>query len=555
MVHRAHPLLLLLLAAVLYLPGTGSIPLMDRDEPRFAHATVEMMQRGEWLIPYFNNEYRFDKPPLTYWWMRVHFLLFGQTELAARLHSVLAVWLVALVAFQIGRRVSGRSRAGWWAAVGWLTSFQALVHGRLCVADMPMVLCVALAMWALLELLTTDELAGARRWWWQLWIFLGIGFLAKGPIAWFVPGLALLLWRFVFWRKPVAWKRLRALPGGLVMLAIVAAWGVPALMATHGLFWEVGMGEHVVKRGTQAFNGRVVLPFYYFVTAFISLLPWIMLLPVIWRHVRTHWSAGTALLVSWFVAPYLIFLFYATQLPHYVMPGFPAFFALLGGAVSESSTSLRASRFAWAFSLVWWLLCAIAAAVALWWLPVEIGHRASVLMWAAVLLAAMVAIPWLALTRRPLLALVPVALVSLALHQTGRELRAMHPVVAMSEDLRMAAKRGDLVAAGFTEPSLVFYANHPWKMVGKLDTLRTRLAKRGTSAVVCLRREWTLSEWLRQWRAGRTAAPSTDLSADVDQLAASVPGSTVKIASGLNLARSSWVEIALIIKPQPSATP
>ena len=41
-------LVLLALTLLLYLPGTGTIPLMDRDEPRFAHATVEMMQQGSW---------------------------------------------------------------------------------------------------------------------------------------------------------------------------------------------------------------------------------------------------------------------------------------------------------------------------------------------------------------------------------------------------------------------------------------------------------------------------------------------------------------------------
>ena len=38
------------------LPGLESLPLIDRDEPRFAHATVEMMYRGEWVVPYFNDE-------------------------------------------------------------------------------------------------------------------------------------------------------------------------------------------------------------------------------------------------------------------------------------------------------------------------------------------------------------------------------------------------------------------------------------------------------------------------------------------------------------------
>ena len=53
------PLLLLLVTAVIYLPGTSFLPLLDRDEPRFSQATVEMMERGEWFIPYFNDDYRF----------------------------------------------------------------------------------------------------------------------------------------------------------------------------------------------------------------------------------------------------------------------------------------------------------------------------------------------------------------------------------------------------------------------------------------------------------------------------------------------------------------
>jgi len=43
------------------------LPLLDRDEPRFAEASREMGERGVYTVPYFNNTYRFDKPPLIYW--------------------------------------------------------------------------------------------------------------------------------------------------------------------------------------------------------------------------------------------------------------------------------------------------------------------------------------------------------------------------------------------------------------------------------------------------------------------------------------------------------
>jgi len=64
-------LLLAIVSATILLAGTASLPLLDRDEPRFARATIEMLERGDWVVPYFNDEYRFDKPPLTYWLMAV----------------------------------------------------------------------------------------------------------------------------------------------------------------------------------------------------------------------------------------------------------------------------------------------------------------------------------------------------------------------------------------------------------------------------------------------------------------------------------------------------
>src|ERR1043166_7302908 len=52
---------------VFHIAGTWSLPLIDRDEPRFAEASREMIQRGDYVVPYFNNQLRLDKPPLTYW--------------------------------------------------------------------------------------------------------------------------------------------------------------------------------------------------------------------------------------------------------------------------------------------------------------------------------------------------------------------------------------------------------------------------------------------------------------------------------------------------------
>ena len=73
---------LLFFGCVLFhMAGTWSLPLIDRDEPRFAEASREMIERGDYIVPRFNNQLRLDKPPLTYWAQTASYRVFGQNDL------------------------------------------------------------------------------------------------------------------------------------------------------------------------------------------------------------------------------------------------------------------------------------------------------------------------------------------------------------------------------------------------------------------------------------------------------------------------------------------
>src|ERR1700674_2947266 len=58
---------LLLCGLLLFLPGFFNIPPIDRDEARFAQATKQMVETGDFVDIRFQDEVRYKKPVGIYW--------------------------------------------------------------------------------------------------------------------------------------------------------------------------------------------------------------------------------------------------------------------------------------------------------------------------------------------------------------------------------------------------------------------------------------------------------------------------------------------------------
>jgi 4-amino-4-deoxy-L-arabinose transferase-like glycosyltransferase len=344
---------------VFHILGSWTLPLIDRDEPRFAEASREMLERGDYVVPYFNNRFRFDKPPLTYWFQTLSYRVFGENDFAARFPSAIAAALTAVLLFAWARRI-GPERMAWWAAIIFTLCFQTFVHAKACVADMWLVLFVTAAHWAGYELLrdrlrpasATEEVVRppTKRWWWIFYFALAFAFLAKGPVGWtpllavaltkrFVPDLRLNQ-RFLFFT------------GLTLMLSLVAVWGIPALVRTNGEFFQIGIGRHVVSRSFGVLHGHggrslwtyfAMLPFY-FAIIFLTFFPWGFKLPwlaqKLWRKrdpLDNYLIAGAAII-------FIVFTLVKTELPHYTLPAFPLLALLLAKALLDLPNAERFVR-------------------------------------------------------------------------------------------------------------------------------------------------------------------------------------------------------------------
>ena len=318
-----------------------------------------MIERGDYVVPYFNNRYRFDKPPLTYWCQVASYRVFGENAFAARLPSALAAALTALVILAWGRRLQ-LGRAGFWAAIIFTLCLQTFLHAKAAVADMWLVFFMTLAHWVGYELLR-DRFGGTWRsvvvrpdglriWWWLFYLALACAFLAKGPIGWMPLGTVALT-QFLRPAEHFA-RRFLFVRGILLMLALVALWGVPALLRTHGEFLQIGIGQHVVGRsfGTmQGHGGKSILtallslPFYFF-TIFLSFAPWSWKLPWLTRRLWQKRDALDLYLIAGSAVILVVFTIVKTKLPHYILPAFPLLALLLARHWLESPASERTLR-------------------------------------------------------------------------------------------------------------------------------------------------------------------------------------------------------------------
>src|SRR5262245_3850514 len=369
-------------SVVFHILGTWSLPLIDRDEPRFAEASREMIERGDYLVPYFNSQLRLDKPPLTYWAQVASYHIFGENDFAARFPSAIAAALTALLILVWGRRLRGE-KLGWWAAIIFTLSLQTFVHAKAAVADMWLVLFMTLAHWAGYELIQrrtpdaqrstpdSEELNQQSNikhqtsiWWITFYLALALGFLAKGPIAW-TPLLTVSV-VIIYTRDWQVARRFKFVRGIIMMLVVVALWGIPALVQTRGEFFTVGIGRHVVSRSLTTLEGHgasslgmyvLLLPFY-FVTVFASVFPgstklrW--LIRKLWRREKTGVTDPSysripidTYLLSGVAIVFIIFTLVSTKLPHYTLPAFPLLALLIARHwLDEAALGSRRSRFA-----------------------------------------------------------------------------------------------------------------------------------------------------------------------------------------------------------------
>jgi len=398
---------ILLVAGCVFFTNLGGPKLWDRDEPRNAGCAAEMLARGDWIVPTFNDELRTHKPVLLYWLMMIAYRVTGIGEFSARFWSAVAGVGTTVLTYHIGRRLFN-STVGLWAAVVLASSIMFGVLSRAATPDAVLIFWQTAAIYVFLCAMspataTTGSAPDSSQPWRTqqffpkshatavlMYALMSVAVLAKGPVGIVLPtaviGMFLLVMRLPgeentepppgrlrAWLRRIArlfrcfypghffrtaWS-MRPVTAILVAVCVAAPWYMLVGLQTN---WEWNIGfimDHNVGRATQVLEGhRGSALIYYPVAMTIGFFPWsLFLVPVVLETVRRirrrdPWRTGCMFAVCWIGVYVVVFSIARTKLPNYVAPAYPAMALLTAGYLYQLGRSS-------ALSATWWPCVAI----------------------------------------------------------------------------------------------------------------------------------------------------------------------------------------------------
>ncbi|WP_114859105.1 ArnT family glycosyltransferase [Azospirillum brasilense] len=339
-------LALAVISVLLFLPGFFDLPPFDRDEARFAQASHQMLESGDYVDIRFQDEARHKKPVGIYW------LQTAATRLVEgpggvpkeiwtfRIPSLLGAVLAVLATAWTGARMFGGT-VGFLAGLMMASCVVLGVEARMAKTDAVLLSTIVIGQAALASLYLNRH---AERSGWAaplaFWIAAGVGILIKGPIVLLVSGTTALVLALL--DRRAGWlKRLRPLVGLAIVVAIAAPWLIAITVKTKGAFFAESVGHDMMGKVVSGQEAKGLPPGYYLGTFWVTFAPWsflaLLAVPWAWRHRKGGGPVADAVRFcgAWIIPSWLVFEAVPTKLLHYTLPVFPAIAILTAAAARE----------------------------------------------------------------------------------------------------------------------------------------------------------------------------------------------------------------------------
>ncbi len=355
-----HAAALFFIALIASLPGITTLPPLDRDEARFAQASLQMLESGDFVTIKFQDQERNKKPAGIYWLQStsVHFFSAPQKReiWAYRVPSVIGAIIAIFMTWGLGRALFDHQTA-FLGAILLAASPALMAEATIAKTDAMLLAMICTTQFSLAQVYrqqfprlkpkstpTRPRKLFIHNWGYALlfWLSFTAAVFIKGPIGPLITGLTfltLIIQPNLIERRSFAFSFLKALKpisGLFIFSACLLPWILAIDEATQGRFFAESLGKDMFGKLGQIQEHHSGPPGYHFLL--LPLLLWPashMLLPAIKHIWANKLSPNFWFLISWIVPAWLLFELTATKLPHYVLPLYPAVALLIAATVID----------------------------------------------------------------------------------------------------------------------------------------------------------------------------------------------------------------------------
>ena len=353
--HWRNILILLTFSLVVFIPGISSIPPLDRDESRFAQASKQMIETGDYVDIRFQETPRYKKPVGAYWVQAATVNILSPDKInsiwAYRIPSLLASLAAVILTYAIACLFVKREVA-LFSGILLASSFLLNAEAHMAKTDALLLLSVLITQYGLARTYKGDISFLS---WLYFWVGLGLSILLKGPI---VPVIILLaiVTLCCFDRNLNLIKQLRPMTGVLVATAISLPWIIAVQISSSGAFLKKSIGVDLLPKLMGGVESHGMPPGYYLLMLMIAFWPSSLLLwPSLIHFIKAKKDIFFKYIIAWLVPAWIMLEIVPTKLPHYVLPLYPAIAITVAKAMDEIKFS-KISLGSKLYSGLWFIL-------------------------------------------------------------------------------------------------------------------------------------------------------------------------------------------------------
>ncbi len=335
--------------------GLWAYPLLDVDETRYAIMSRDLINSTDWNSLMLNGVPFLEKPPLYFWLTGASIKLFGVfSPFAVRFPIALITSFLIFFTYYVGKKIISK-KFGVISALILLSSAFFLILSHIAILDM--VLTVFMTSSIYCGLLTHFCKEKNKKYWWFLfYLFIGLGFLAKGILSLAIPVIVLFIYNL--WTRTLKdmFKPVNIVPGVLIFLVLITPWHFVMYQKYGYKFIKEYFLLHHFARFINSVNIGRERPLLYFVPVFLlGFMPWAFVFidflykgikKLVSKYKTTEGNIKEKILalveantneqklvlfsLICFAVIFAVFSSSSTKLPTYILPAFP-FAALLTG--------------------------------------------------------------------------------------------------------------------------------------------------------------------------------------------------------------------------------